>query len=298
MGLAGGFDPVSSFVSQPAPLADVSTVQIEAICQKYKLGDDICQLFVAKALHPLDCLFEIKDDLKLEDMNNGYTFAYIADIKLAVKKMLSETDSMVRVITSKEENETSADGTQPPIFDFKCDLSTVVGGKGDRVVDGVHLPFCMGSRGGSAGVQTLFGTEGTGSEACQEEDVENGTLNEAPQTPGLYVALIARNFGGRGMGSEGCPGQDGESPDFACLLFSFHGEPRRPLLFKTLLPSHLPTNIRQLLQNKGFQSVGGLLEAYDTDMRIESFESGQIRGLTVALSKVATRRETLVKSTN
>jgi hypothetical protein len=44
--------------------------------------------------------------------------------------------------------------------------------------------------------------------------------------------------------------------------------------------------------------VGGLLEAYDTDMRFESFESGQIRGVTEALSKFATRREILVESTN
>lgn len=43
--------------------------------------------------------------------------------------MLSETDSTVRIITSKEEDETSVDDTQPPIFDFNCHLSTVVGGK-------------------------------------------------------------------------------------------------------------------------------------------------------------------------
>lgn len=154
-----------------------------------------------------------------------------------------------------------------------------------------------------------------------QEDGEKGSLDEAPQTPALYVALFtkligklgctfivvvaawlispARNLGGRGeMGPDGCAGKDGESPDFACLLFSFHGEPRRPLLFTTLLPSHIPTNIRQLLQDEGFHSVGGLLEAYDTDMRFESFESGQIRGATEALSKFATRREILVESTN
>ncbi|KAJ7235203.1 hypothetical protein C8J57DRAFT_1479617 [Mycena rebaudengoi] len=280
MGRAGGFGPEFSFMSQPALLDDTSTGQVEAICQRNKLGDDICQLFVAKALNPLGCLFEINDD-HLKDMNHSYAFAYIADIRLAVKKMLSETDSTVRVITSKEENETSVDGE-----------------KGDLGGDGDHQGFCMGGTGGAGGVQTALGTEGAGG-----EDREKGSLDEAPQTPALYVALFtklfARNLGGRGeMGPDGCAGKDGESPDFACLLFSFHGEPRRPLLFTTLLPSHIPTNIRQLLQDEGFHSVGGLLEAYDTDMRFESFESGQIRGVTEALSKFATRREILVEFTN
>ncbi|KAJ7866133.1 hypothetical protein B0H13DRAFT_2067103, partial [Mycena leptocephala] len=301
MGRAGGFDPVFSFVSQPALLDDASTVQVEAICQRYKLGDDICQLFIAKALDPLDCLFEINGD-QPKDMDHSYTFAYIADIRLAVKKMLSETDSTVRIITSKEENETSVDGTQPPIFNFNCHLSTVVGGKRDRGGDGDHQWFCTGGTGGAGGVQVRLGTEGAGGEGmftffiaawiCHlecfvtgQEDGEKGSLDEAPQTPALYVALFtkligklgctiiivvaawlispARNLGGRGeMGPDGCAGKDGESPDFACLLFSFHGEPRRPLLFTTLLPSHIPTNIRQLLQDEGLHSVGGLLEAY------------------------------------
>ncbi|KAJ7925332.1 hypothetical protein B0H13DRAFT_1975102 [Mycena leptocephala] len=232
MGRAGGFGPVFSFVSQPALLDDASTVQVEAICQRYKLGDDICQLFIAKALDPLDCLFEINGD-QPRDMDHSYTFAYIADIRLAVKKMLSETDSTVRIITSKEENETSVDGTQALIFNFNCHLSTVVGGKGDHGGDGDHQWFCTGGTGGAGGVQVLLGTEGAGG----EEDGEKGSLDEAPQTPALYVALFtkligklgctiiivvaawlispARNLGGRGgMGPDGCAGKDGRGIPF------------------------------------------------------------------------------------
>jgi hypothetical protein len=159
--------------------------------------------------------------------------------------------------------------------------------------------------------------------AGQGEDGENGSLDEAPQMPALYVGLLTRiigkleciiivvaactmifqggtfgNFsGGRGgkggTGSGGC-GKDGESSEFAFHLFSYQEEPQRPGLFTMLIPSAIPANLRQLLRDEGIQSVGGLFEAYDTDMRSQSFESGESSVVSAVLSKFAVRREILV----
>jgi hypothetical protein len=98
-------------------------MEIAAFCERYKLGDDICQLFVTKALDPRACLFKMNVNDKPKDI---LTPTYMAGIRLAVKKMLSETNSTIRVIPSKEENETGANGTQPPIFRLQVSFSTLL----------------------------------------------------------------------------------------------------------------------------------------------------------------------------
>ncbi|KAF7345964.1 hypothetical protein MVEN_01618900 [Mycena venus] len=280
----------------------VDAAEIAAFCQRYKLGDDICQLFVAKALDPLDCLFEFNDD-DLKNGNHYFTDTYIAALRLAVKKALSETDSTVRVITPKEENETSASG-----------------GEGAR-----------GGAGGRPGAFSIFSIQdfdwakGISGEGGQEEGGEHGSLDEAPQMPALYIALftripIGRRYlgisGGRGgqggMGPDG-RGKDGESQEIAYLIFPYHEEPRRERSFTMLTPSEVPANLRQLLMDDEFQFVGGLFEAHDTDMQSQSFELGESSVATEALTnfvaqpelvvtavlkKFVARREILVRSTD
>ncbi|KAJ7264568.1 hypothetical protein C8J57DRAFT_1222497 [Mycena rebaudengoi] len=269
-------------------LVRVDAVEIIAFFQRYKLGDDICQLFVAKALDPLDCLFEFNDD-ELKNGNHYFTDTYIAALRLAVKKALSETDSTVRVITPKQENETSANGE-----------------KGDRGGHGGHQG--AGGASGAVEVQGFDGTEGISGEVFvggQGEGGEHGNLAEAPQTPALYVALFTRiqigrrylgvsgGRGGQGGMGTGGRGKDGESQEIACLLFSYHEEPRRPRSFTILTPSDVPPNLRQLLMDEEFQFVGGLFEAYDPDMLSQSFESRESSVVTAALKKFVTRREIL-----
>lgn len=163
----------------------------------------------------------------------------------------------------------------------------------------------------------------------QGEGSEHGSLDEAPQTPALYVALFTRiqigkpeciiivtvvdpcmilqgrrylgvsgGRGGQGGMGTGGRGKDGESQEIACLLFSYHEEPRRPRSFTMLTPSDVPANLCQLLMDEEFQFVGGLFESYDPDMRSQSFESGESSVVTAALKKFVMRREILVRSTN
>jgi hypothetical protein len=65
-----------------------------------------------------------------------------------------------------------------------------------------------------------------------------------------------------------------------------------------LTPSDVPENLRQLLMDEEFQFVGGLFEADDTDMRSQSFDSGESSVVIAALKKFVAGREILVRSTN
>ncbi|KAF8139408.1 hypothetical protein K438DRAFT_2030574 [Mycena galopus ATCC 62051] len=263
-------------------LVRVDAVEIAAFCERYKLGDDICQVFVAKALDPLDCLFEFNDD-ELKNGNHYFADTYIAALRLAVRKASSDTDSTVRVITPTEENETCANG-----------------GRGDRSADGVYHGAGAGGASDTLGIRGFNGTGGISGGGGQGESGEHGSVDEAPQTPALYVALFTRlqigrpylclsvGQGGRGGKGTGGRGKDGECQEIACLLFSYHEEPGRPRSFTMLTPSDVPANLRQLVMDEEFQFVGGLFEADDTEMRSQS----------AALKKFVARRQILVPSTN
>ncbi|KAJ6471341.1 hypothetical protein C8R45DRAFT_1014029 [Mycena sanguinolenta] len=243
-------------MEQPLRIVRVDAAEIAALCKRHKLDDDMCQLFVAKALDPLDCFFEFNDD---ELRNPGTKFHYFTDpyitaLRLAVKKALSEKDSTVRVITPKEEDTDGGDDDG-------------AGGRGGGASSGV---FEYG-----------------------------GSLDEAPLTPTLFVALFTKvpigqsylglvgGRGGRGgTFPDGRRGKDGESQEIAVLTFPYHEEPRHRK-FTMTRASEVPANLRGLIMDGEFQFVGGLLEVYDTDMQSPSF-----------VEKFEARREILVRSTN
>ncbi|KAJ6490847.1 hypothetical protein C8R45DRAFT_991029 [Mycena sanguinolenta] len=233
-------------------LARVDAAEIAASCQRHKLDDDMCQLFVAKALDPLDCFFGFNDD-ELRNSNHYFTDTYIAALRLAGKRAFTETDSIVRVITPKEEDTDGGD-----------DDGAGAGG------------------GGSSGVFEY-----------------GGSLDEAPLTPTLFVALFTKvpighsylglavgRGGGGGTLPDGRRGKDGESPEIALLTFPYHEEPRLRR-FTMKRASEVPANLRGLIMDGEFQFVGGLVEAYDTDMQSPSF-----------MEKFVARREVLVRSIN
>ncbi|KAJ6462547.1 hypothetical protein C8R45DRAFT_1027060 [Mycena sanguinolenta] len=242
-------------MEQPLRIVRVDAAEIAAFCKTHKLDDDMCQLFVAKALDPLDCFFEFNDDELRNPGTKFYIFGdpYIAALRLAVKKALSEKDSTVRVITPKEE--------------------ATDGGDDDGARPG----------GGGSGGGIEYG----------------GSLDEAPLTPTLFVALFAKVpigqrylgiAGARGGGGATLPdgrrGKDGESQEIAMLTFPYHEEPRHRK-FTMTRASEVPVNLRGLIMDGEFQFVGGLLEEYDTDMKSSSF-----------MEKFVAQREVLVRSTN
>ncbi|KAJ6471343.1 hypothetical protein C8R45DRAFT_1164976 [Mycena sanguinolenta] len=241
-------------MEQPLRIVRVDAAEIAALCKRHKLEDDVCQLFVAKALDPLDCFFEFNDDELRNPGTQFYIFGdpYIAALRLAVKKALSEKDSTVRVITPKEEDTDGGDDDDAP---------------------------------GGGGSSSAF--------------EYGGSLDEAPLTPTLFVALftkvpIGQRYlglaGGRGGGGvtfpDGRHGKDGESQEIAVLTFPYHEEPRHRK-FTMTRASEVPANLRGLIMDGEFQFVGSLLEAYDTDMQSPSF-----------VEKFEARREILVRSTN
>ncbi|KAJ6470890.1 hypothetical protein C8R45DRAFT_420740 [Mycena sanguinolenta] len=281
-------------VTSPA-LVRVDAAEIAAFCQRHKLDDDMCQHFVAKALDPLDCLLEFNDD-ELKNGKHYLTATFIAALRLAAKKALLEKDSTVRVITPKEETADEGQGDRGG----DSGRPGVGGASGSVETRGFGG---AGGRPGALKVHVFGATDGISDEGGQEKGDEHDSLDEAPQMPTLFVALFTRVpigqsylglTGGRGgqggTGSDG-RGQDGESQEIILLVFSYHEEPSRPRPFMMLTPSEVPANLRRLLLDEEFQFVGGLFEAYDTDMQSRSFVS-------VVWKKFVARQEILGRSTN
>ncbi|KAJ6471344.1 hypothetical protein C8R45DRAFT_1014043, partial [Mycena sanguinolenta] len=143
-------------VTTPA-LVRVDAVEIAAFCQRHKLDEDMCQLFVAKALDPPDCLFEFNDD-ELRNGNHYFTDTYIAALRVAVKKALSEKDLTVRVITPKEED------TDGGSFD-EAQMPALFVALFTRVQIGERYLGMTGGRGGRGGK----GTNGRGKDGESQE---------------------------------------------------------------------------------------------------------------------------------
>ncbi|KAF7360335.1 hypothetical protein MVEN_00763000 [Mycena venus] len=124
-----------------------------------------------------------------------------------------------------------------------------------------------------------------------------GGLGGAPQVSVLYVAFFSKIavhifFFGGGIGGAGGPsafeggqGGDGEGPICPSLLFPIDEYTRRRIPRTPLDDFSINPALRTLLQAQGFQTVGGLLEAYDTDVQAPQFKPGHAHVLTGALSK-------------
>ncbi|KAJ7449998.1 hypothetical protein B0H11DRAFT_2077970 [Mycena galericulata] len=105
----------------------------------------------------------------------------------------------------------------------------------------------------------------------------------------LYV--YTGGYGGPGGGSErqGGHGGGGQGSKFPKLLLSIDEDTRRRVPYTILENFAIGAELRQRLQNHGFRTVGGLLEAYDSDVEPPYFKAGHASVLTAALRKFITR---------
>ncbi|KAJ7894329.1 hypothetical protein B0H14DRAFT_2683988, partial [Mycena olivaceomarginata] len=110
-----------------------------------------------------------------------------------------------------------------------------------------------------------------------------GGLGEAAQLAIENVGLFRRIQGG--IGGEGGPGEVKGGPRISHPLLAIDGNRLPPLTLAKFCQEYtLSGNLQKLLQDQGFETVGGLLEANDTDFENAGFKFGHIAELTRALN--------------
>ncbi|KAF8138058.1 hypothetical protein K438DRAFT_725153 [Mycena galopus ATCC 62051] len=297
----------------------ISEMKINTFCEEYQLGDDIRKLFSKNGFDKIKSLLVVNEDqLKVLEFKAGH----IAELRWAIKKMLLERFPEIPMAnTNKEYTPSIWGGTggaggdglcrggpggtgQPPqiaiedVFRFS-EIRGGTGGSGGA--SGVMLgsvrkpqptstwrrdPVLSGGTGGAGGYGVKFGGP--------------GGFGVAPQIATENVAhfrTITGGFGGAGGASanEGGSGGTGEGPKFARLLLpiDIDDETRRWVphtKLEELKVFGLEQALLDLLKHQGFQTVGGLFEAQETDLPRPPFKLGHLAALKVALRKFAALR--------
>jgi len=293
----------------------------DRFCKKYYLSDEIQQLLDRHGFDTADSLLDVSD-LTLQEM--GFKVGHIAELKWALEKMLWERFPATSVINTDgkytpiifggiggaggdglRSGGPGGTGKAPQIsiqdvYRF-AEFHGGTGGSGgasDVMLGPVRKiqeakpqlqiateetrpnlrPALSGGAGGAGGWGTRVGGPGGVGEAAQMaiEDV-------------AVFRAITGGFGGAGGGSanEGGPGGTGEGSKFSSPLLSVDEETRRRLPYTKLEDFNIKPELRRLLEDQGFQTVGGLLEAYDTDLQPPHFKPGHVSVLTAALRKFA-----------
>lgn len=86
---------------------------------------------------------------------------------------------------------------------------------------------------------------------------------------------------------EGGFGGTGEGPKCSSLLVPIDDETRRQVKHTKLEDVIVNPEFCRLLKDQGFETVGGLFEAYDSDLPSPPFKLGYVAGLKATLKKVA-----------
>ncbi|KAJ7449996.1 hypothetical protein B0H11DRAFT_2077961 [Mycena galericulata] len=149
-------------------------------------------------------------------------------------------------------------------------------------------------RGGTGGVGgpggSKFGLAGTTEETKLQQQAakEVATTIEEESLPALFGG-----YGGSGGGSEiqGGHGGIGQGSKFPKRLLRIDEDTRRLVPHTTLENFKIGAELRQHLRNRGFRTVGGLLEAYDTDVEPPYFKAGHASVLKAALRKFVVQKQ-------
>ncbi|KAF8187049.1 hypothetical protein K438DRAFT_1835550 [Mycena galopus ATCC 62051] len=322
LGGVGGTGLGPSFSSAPLSIDLSSRNQIpqletDKFCEEYHLGDDMRKLFDEYGFDTINSLFVV-NEAQLKEL--GFKVGHIAELRWAVKKMLlvsripiANTAGKHRPILYGGQGGAGGDSRQ------KGGRGGI--GKAEFVLENEDawrfsvISGGIGGAGGAGGVVTSFvehretvqmapnGLGGTapggplfqggrgGSGGWGHDLGAAGGLGGALQisiTDVAFFSKITGGIGGAGGASEvkGGRGGTGEGPAFSKLLAPLDDETRLRVPYTSLENFDIRTERRQLLQEHGFQSVGGLFEASDTDLP-PSFKWRHVAELKVALDRFA-----------
>ncbi|KAJ7267037.1 hypothetical protein B0H12DRAFT_144673 [Mycena haematopus] len=148
-----------------------------------------------------------------------------------------------------------------------------------------HLVISVGGRGGAGGYGAQFG-------GC-------GGLGEGAQISLEAASLFGTITGGTGgtggaSANKGGTGGTGEGSKFSQPLCSIDDETRHQLPYMTLDSASedfkITPDLRQLLKDQGFQTVGSLFEVQEADLQRLNFKLGHVASLRVALRNFVARR--------
>ncbi|KAJ7450010.1 hypothetical protein B0H11DRAFT_1928391 [Mycena galericulata] len=164
-------------------------------------------------------------------------------------------------------------------------------GKGEKAVNGNNKsnpaetgnesigPLLTGGRGGPGGWGRRVGGAGGCGEATEVAIERAGDFRK-----------IGGGVGGDGGGAldQGGAGGIGRGNEFSKPLLSIDDETRGRIPTTVLKDFHINDKNRKLLQEQGFQTVGGLFEVSHNDLLVHcKFATGGIGQLTAALNKFA-----------
>ncbi|KAF8208671.1 hypothetical protein K438DRAFT_281678 [Mycena galopus ATCC 62051] len=297
---------------------EIPDVDMAAFCTEYHLSATICKVFKENGFDTLNEFLQL-DEAALQALD--FKMGQYAELRWAVKKLFLQRFPQVS-ITSTEgkytpsiyggEGGAGGDGLQrggqggtgepPQIGKEDVYLFSVIGGGigGAGGAGGLVLGLVGKSaaaakpaaNGGTPSPQqgpVLNGGQGgPGGPGAQEGGV--GGLGGAPQISITDVALFKRITGGVGGAGgasdiQGGRGGIGQGPKPAKLLASIDNETRLQAPHMKLEAFGIKPEVRQLLKDEGFQSVGALFEVYDTDFPAPPFKIGHIASLKLALKK-------------
>ncbi|KAK7056068.1 hypothetical protein R3P38DRAFT_3253996 [Favolaschia claudopus] len=305
-----------------ADIACINTIDTGTFCAEYQLRDEIRRHLDEEGLNPITSLLYVGEgDLK----NWGFDAGSIAEIRWALKKMLSVQHPGIRVLTPRTATPDIEGGTggrgghggqsggaggcgmAPRIA-----TDQLLSWKGSRVRGGI------GGIGGASGIPGLrWSRRHTSAHAetlSEVMPVQEGNIIEGGRggaggwgptaggiggegrgvhIPMLYVGLFRKIKGGTGgAGGEspilGGRGGDGDAPELTSPLCPISEDMRRRIPAKSLesLGLVLPPPLLKLLKDRGFSTVGGLLEARTADLLIiPDFKRGYCSVLKAALAR-------------
>ncbi|KAF7360337.1 hypothetical protein MVEN_00763200 [Mycena venus] len=302
----------------------------DRFCEEYHLGDEIRELLESHGFDIADSLLDT-GDTALEEL--GFKVGHIAELNWALKKMMLRrfptmsltvnTQGKYKPVISGGTGGAGGDSRSRPgrggigmaprfsIEDVGL-FSVISGGTGGAGgANGVMQPSVVEespetkSQSKSAtreaekdlGSELAGGTGGPGGHGHQLGGL--GGVGEAAQMAAEHVPIfraITGGFGGAGGTSpiQGGSGGTGEGSEFSHLLFPIDDETRRRVPYTKLEDFSIKADLCQFLKDGGFQTVGGLFEAYDKDLELlPHFKAGYVATLRWTLRKFAARARRL-----
>ncbi|KAJ7450003.1 hypothetical protein B0H11DRAFT_323741 [Mycena galericulata] len=300
--------------------ADLPDLETDKFCTRYSLGDEICKLLEEQGFNEAAAVLDV-GDLGLQEL--GFKVGQIAELNWALNKMLLENFKTLggkeeetykpRVSggtggaggNSGREGGDGGFGEAPRIAIEQVhrfrEIHGGVGGEGGAGGEGSAYAGCMegvtpqnpistgDSKHTAEDFPALFGASG-GAGGWSHNAGGPGGLGEAAQIPIEDVGIfrkITGGFGGRGGASDnkGGFGGTGQGSRFPKLLVSIDEETRRRVPSTKLEDLKISVELRKRLQDVGFRTAGGLLEAHDTDFQPPHFKLGHVHVLTATLRK-------------
>ncbi|KAF7343627.1 hypothetical protein MSAN_01983300 [Mycena sanguinolenta] len=294
--------------------SEIMPPQLDTVmfCKKYRLNNDIRDLLMNRGCHSIDSLFAASQGGV--DFSSGKA----AELRWALRRMLlGKVFSDLERAQKRLSPQVSSTGEGPVLFCLyggsggrggtgdKKGGSGGVGGSAsypgcvlvwsifrssgslDALQGGKHDIIVHDIRGGIGGNGSHDGIDGAvGKPSLSTRFIphgnEIGTSNQACVLTGYEFHGGTGGEGGKGYDTGG-DGGTGEAPTLSTLIVPLDDEIRLRVPYRKLKVLGFSSRLCQLLEEQGFETVGGLLEAFDIDFRKPHFKLGHIFTVKAAL---------------